>query len=123
MTEIKNKKPNTFTIDAEGRTIGRVATEAAVLLAGKDSPDYARHIAGTNKVFIVNASKVKIINNKLDSIYHKHYTGNPGGMRFEMNAEIATKKGYSELLRLAVHGMLPDNKLKPIVMKNLTISE
>jgi large subunit ribosomal protein L13 len=119
----KTSTKNEYTIDAAGRTIGRVASEAAVLLAGKNSPDYARHIPGSAKVAIVNASKVKIINNKLSTIYHKHYTGHPGGMRFQMNDVIAAKKGFAELIRLAVHGMLPDNKLKPIAMKNLTINE
>lgn len=112
-----------YTIDAEGRTLGRVASEAAVLLCGKDSPEYARNLPGNAKVTIINSSKIKVVNDKLNSIYHKHYTGHPGGMKYETNAEIVAKKGYRELLRLAVHGMLPDNKLKPIMMKNLTISE
>lgn len=110
-------------LDAEGKTIGRVASEAAKLLIGKDTVDYARNLAPAVKIKIVNASKVKIFNDKLNTRYHKHYTGHPGGLRVETNAAITVKKGYSELLRLAVHGMLPDNKLKPIMMKNLTISE
>lgn len=112
-----------YTIDAEGRTLGRVASEVAVLLCGKDSPDYARNLVSDVKVSVINTSKIKVINNKLDSRYHKHYTGHPGGMRVETNAVIVAKKGYSELLRLAVHGMLPDNKLKPLMLKNLIISE
>lgn len=110
-------------IDAEGRTIGRVASDAAVLLRGKDEANFERHLVSGAKVKITNASKVKIINSKLGSIYHKHYSGHPGGMKFEMNDVVAAKKGFSELIRLAVHGMLPDNKLKPLFMKNLTISE
>jgi len=112
-----------YTIDAEGRTIGRVASEVAVLLRGKDAPDFERHLVSGVMVKVVNASKVKIINDKLNTRYHKHYSGHPGGMKSETKAAISTKKGYSELMRLAVHGMLPDNKLKPLMMKNLTISE
>ncbi len=112
-----------YTIDAEGRTLGRVASEVATLLCGKDSPDYARNLVSDVKVSVTNISKIKVINNKLESRYHKHYTGNPGGLRVQTNAQIVAKKGYSELLRLAVHGMLPDNKLKPLMLKNLIISE
>jgi large subunit ribosomal protein L13 len=111
------------TIDAAGRTIGRVASEAANLLRGKDSPDFERNLVSGAKVTIINAGQVKIINDKLNTRYHKHYTGNPGGMRFETNKTIAGKKGFRELMRLAVFGMLPDNKLKPLFMKNLTINE
>lgn len=112
-----------YTIDAEGRTLGRVASEVAVLLCGKDSPDYARNLVSDVKVTVANISKIKVINDKLNSRYHKHYTGNPGGMRVQTNATIVAKKGYAELLRLAVHGMLPNNKLKPLMLKNLIISE
>jgi len=110
-------------IDAEGRTLGRVASEVAVLLCGKDSPDYARNLVSDVKVKVNNISKIKIINDKLNTRYHKHYTGHPGGLRVKTNAVIVTQKGYSELLRLAVHGMLPNNKLKPLMLKNLIISE
>jgi len=116
-------KKTEHTIDAEGQTIGRVASQAAELLRGKDSADFERNLVCGAKVTVVNASKIKVINNKLGTIYHKHYSGYPGGMKFEMNDVVAAKKGYRELIRLAVHGMLPDNKLKPLFMKNLTISE
>jgi large subunit ribosomal protein L13 len=112
-----------YNIDAEGKTLGRVASEVAVLLCGKDSPDYARNLVSAVKVKVANISKIKIINDKLNSRYHKHYTGHPGGMIVETNAMIAAKKGYAELLRLAVHGMLPNNKLKPLMLKNLIITE
>jgi len=112
-----------YTIDAEGRTLGRVASEVAGILCGKDSPDYARNLVSNVKVTVSNISKIKIMNDKLNSRYHKHYTGNPGGLRVQTNAAIVTKKGYAELLRLAVHGMLPNNKLKPLMLKNLIITE
>lgn len=111
------------TIDAAGKTIGRIATAAANLLRGKDSADFERYLVAGAKVKIINASQVKMFNDKLNSRYHKHYTGFPGGLKYETLAKTVDKKGYSELLRLAIHGMLPDNKLKPLFMKNLTISE
>jgi len=110
-------------IDAEGKALGRLASEVAILLCGKDSPDYARNLVSDVKVKVNNVSKIKIFNNKLDSTYHNHYTGYPGGLRTVTNARTVEKKGYSELLRLAVHGMLPNNKLKPLMLKNLIISE
>ncbi|MEK7478278.1 MAG: 50S ribosomal protein L13 [Patescibacteria group bacterium] len=108
-------------IDAEGKSLGRVATEAAILLRGKNDATFERHIAGTAKVKVINASKIKLLNNKLNTKYYKHYSGYPGGMKKEMMAQVVTKKGYGEVFRKAIYGMLPGNKLRPLMMKNLTI--
>jgi len=112
-----------YILDAEGKAIGRVASEVAVLLGGKTTPDFERNLVSALTVKIINASKVKVINDKLTKRYHKHYTGMPGGLIKTSLATTAAKKGYSELIRMAVAGMLPNNKLKPIRLKNLIISE
>lgn len=112
-----------YTIDAAGRTLGRVATEAAILLRGKNEPTFERHIGGTAKVKIINASQIRLINDKLNAKYYKHYSGYPGGMKKETMAHMVTKKGFSEVFKKAVYGMLPGNKLRPEMMKNLTISD
>ena len=109
------------TIDANGKSLGRVATEAAILLRGKNQADFEKHIAGTAKVKIINASKIKLLNDKPNTKYYKHYSGYPGGMKKEVMAHVITKKGYGEIFRKAVYGMLPGNKLRPMMMKNLTI--
>ncbi len=111
------------TIDATDKAIGRVATEAAVFLMGKNSADYARNKAPKNKVTIINASKAKITGNKMTEALHERYSGYPGGFKEQSKEHIIEKKGYTKLFTLAVYGMIPANKLRSIAMKNLTISE
>ncbi|HYC83544.1 MAG TPA: 50S ribosomal protein L13 [Candidatus Paceibacterota bacterium] len=112
-----------YTIDATGRSLGRVATEAANFLRGKDQPSFANHIAPKVKVTVQNAAKIKLTGAKFTDKYYKHYTGHPGGMRYQTVEHVVSKKGFSEIMRKAVHGMLPDNKLKPVMMKNLIVTE
>lgn len=111
------------TIDAKGKTIGRIASAAAKLLMGKDSPMFERHIAGTNTVMITNAAKVKIDPKKLTTKLYEKYSGYPGGFREDTLAHVIEKKGYGEVFKLAVYGMLPANKLRPKIMKNLIVTE
>ena len=113
-----------YKLDAAGRSIGRIATEASLLLRGKNDPQYAPHLTPKNKVVINNASKVKVTgNNKLNTkIYYRH-SGYPGGLKSETLNELIDKKGASEALRRAIYGMLPTNKLRKIMMNNLTIEE
>ena len=111
------------TIDAKGKVMGRVATEAAVFLMGKNSPKFERNKVTGGKVTIVNASKIKIHPGKLNDKLYKRYSGYPGGLKEENMAALIARKGYGEVFRLAVYGMLPSNKLRPIIMKNLKIVE
>ncbi len=111
------------TIDAKDKVLGRVATEAALLLRGKDKPTFERHKITGGKVKIVNAGQARITPKKIGERYHKRYTGYPGGLRKETWEQTIAKKGYRELFRLAIFNMLPDNKLRPQLMKNLTITE
>jgi large subunit ribosomal protein L13 len=111
------------TIDAQGISLGRVATKAAVLLMGKNTPAFEKNTVAAVKVKIVNASKIKHTAKKLKETLHERYSGHPGGLKFRSNEQIIEQKGYTELFKLAVYGMLPPNKLRPIMMKNLTITE
>ncbi|MDO8183896.1 MAG: 50S ribosomal protein L13 [bacterium] len=111
------------TIDAKGKTIGRVASAAALLLRGKNDPAYQPHLAPKNKVTIINAKSLKISDRKLtDKIYRRH-THYPGGEKFETLEQLLVKKGPSEALRRAVRGMLPANRLRPLMMKHLIIKD
>lgn len=112
-----------YTIDATGKTIGRIATEAATLLMGKNTPDFQKNTVAPHKVLITNASKVRITAKKMKTVEHNRYSGYPGGFVSETIEEIVSHKGYAEIFKLAVYGMLPGNKLRPIMMKNLTITE
>ena len=111
------------TIDASGRTLGRVASEAAVNLMGKNRATFERHVYSGFPVKVVNASKIRITPRKLTEIKHKRYSGSPGGLRVISAKETVEKKGYPELLRLAIYHMLPGNKLRRQMMKNLIIEE
>lgn len=113
----------TYTIDAEGKALGRVASQAAKILLGKQSTDYARNKIATVKVEIINASKAKFTEKKLRDTLHERYSGYPGGLKFLSAAMVAEKKGFSELFKLAVYGMIPGNRLRTDRMKNLTIKE
>ncbi len=117
------KKIDTKTIDASGRTLGRVASEVAVSLMGKNSASYERHIYSGSPVKVINASKLKITTKKLEEIYHTRYSGYRGGLRVLKGTETMEKKGLKELIKLAVYHMLPGNKLRREMMKNLKIED
>ncbi len=111
------------TIDASGRTLGRVATEVAVSLMGKTKASFERNHYSGSPVKVVNASKLRITPKKLEHIYHTRYSGIPGGLRTIKGTETAEKMGLKELIRLSVHQMLPGNKLRRTMLKNLKIED
>ncbi len=112
-----------YVLDAENKTIGRVATQAAVFLMGKNTPTYARNHIPAVTVEIKNASKAKIHAPKLVQKTYSRYSGYPGGLRQPAMRDVIAKKGYSEIFKEAVWGMIPKNKLRDKMMNNLKISE
>ncbi len=112
-----------YTLDAKGITIGRTATQAATLLMGKNLPGSTKNTIADAKVTIINASSAKISPKKARETKLERYTGYPSGLIVEDIETIAKKKGYAELFKLAVYGMLPGNKLRDKIMKNLVITE
>lgn len=113
----------TKTIDATGRTLGRVASEVAVSLMGKTKASYERNAYSGMPVKVVNASKLRITTKKLEEIFHTRYSGIPGGLRILKGTETAEKMGLKELIKLATYRMLPNNKLRRTMMKNLKIED
>jgi len=111
-----------YVIDAAGKRLGRVATEAATLLQGKDKPDFVRHLVAPVTVKITNASKLDILDKKKEDIYQS-YSGYPGGRRVETLEHLGERRGYSEVVRRTVEGMLPKNKLQKLMMHNLEVTE
>lgn len=111
-----------YVIDATGKRLGRVATEAATLLNGKNTAAFAKHILPDVTVRIENASKLDIPENKNKEIYQS-FSGYPGGRREERLDHLATRLGFSEVVRRTVNGMLPKNKLQKLKMKNLIVTE
>jgi len=112
-----------YTIDAENKRVGRVATEAAVLLMGKNTPEYQRNNIPEISVEIKNTSKAIVDEKKLTQKTYSRYSGFPGGLKQPTMEQVIAKKGYSEIFKEAVYGMLPKNKLRSRMMNNLTITE
>ncbi len=115
----------TITIDAEGKSLGRVASACAKELMGKNRADYTPNIAPQVIVTIINASKTKMTEKRMLNTLHERYSGYPGGLKVATNAKIIAQegKGVAELYKLAVYNMLPSNKLRAIMMKNLIIKD
>lgn len=110
-------------IDAKGKKLGRVATEVASLLMGKTTPDFERNILSSNTVEILNASLLDIDESKLKNKKYKRYSGYPGGLKEETMERVISKKGHKEILKKAVYGMLPSNKMRSKMMLNLTVKD
>ena len=110
-------------IDATNQSLGRVATQVAALLNGKNTVTFTKNKIADVEVVVTNASKIKVTGAKMKESTHKRYSGYPGGLTQEPLAQVATRKGYAELIKHAVEGMLPKNKLQKGRMKLLTISE
>ncbi len=112
-----------ITIDAQGKTLGRVASAAAKALLGKHAADFAKNVIAPGEVKIINASKVKISGNKEKAKKYVRYSGHPGGIKYESYEMLSARRGHKEVVYRAVHGMLPKNRLQDRRIKLLTIEE
>jgi large subunit ribosomal protein L13 len=109
-----------YVVDAEGETLGRLATEIADVLRGKRKPAYTPHVDTGDFVVVVNAEKVHVTGNKLEQkIYYRH-SGYPGGLRQRTLAEQLQRRP-EEVIRKAVKGMLPKNRLAAAQLKKLKV--
>ncbi len=109
-----------YVIDAEGQTLGRIATKAASVLRGKHKPIYTPYVDCGDYVIIVNASKVKLTGNKLDDKMYYNHSGFPGGLR-ERNAREMVNNYPEEMMERAVKGMLPHGPLGRAMGKKLFV--
>ncbi|AKO90827.1 MULTISPECIES: 50S ribosomal protein L13 [Priestia] len=107
-------------IDAEGKTLGRLASEVASILRGKHKPTYTPHVDTGDHVIILNAAKIELTGKKLtDKIYYRH-SQHPGGLKSRTALEMRTN--YSEkMLELAIRGMLPKGSLGRQMFKKLHV--
>lgn len=121
MTNDTNKMK--YEIDATAKKLGRVASEAASVLMGKNRTDFARNVVADVKVSISNASKLSVSSRKMEDKVYKNYSGYPGGLKETTMKKVVADKGMKEALRIAIKGMLPKNKLRDVMMKNLIITE
>ncbi|MDP3955990.1 MAG: 50S ribosomal protein L13 [bacterium] len=112
-----------YVIDAQGKQLGRVASEAAKALRGKNDPSFAPNKLADVWVKIENAKGLNITEKKADEKVYTRFSGYPSGLHKRTLGELIEKKGISEALTKAVYGMLPSNRLRPRMMKRLTIEE
>ena len=116
-------KPVTYTIDAAGRTLGRVASDAAHALLGKRSVHFVKNQVLPIEVVVVNAKKMLVSERRSKGKVYTRYTGFPGGLREMSMHEMIEKKGITAVVEKTVDGMLPRNKLRKERMKRLTVSD
>jgi large subunit ribosomal protein L13 len=109
-----------YVVDADGQTLGRLATQVADTLRGKKKPEYTPHVDTGDFVVVVNAEKIRVTGDKLDKkIYYRH-SGYPGGLRQRTLRE-ELKKRPTEVIRRAVKGMLPRNRLARAQINKLKV--
>ncbi|MFC2141581.1 50S ribosomal protein L13 [Acidobacteriota bacterium] len=107
-------------IDAEGVILGRLATRVAILLRGKNKPQYVDFMDTGDFVVVINAEKIKVTGKKLEQKKYYSHTGYPGGIKEKNLSELLDKKP-EEVIRKAVWGMLPKNKLNRGIHKKLKV--
>ena len=109
-----------YIVDAEGKTLGRLATEIATVLRGKNKPEYTPHVDTGDYVIVVNADKVKVTGKKLQQKIYYNHSDYVGGMRETTLAEMLAKKP-EKVVELAVKGMLPKGPLGRAMIKKLHV--
>lgn len=113
-------KRDWYEVDAEGKTVGRLATEIARVLIGKHKPVFSQHVDVGDFVIVTNADKVQFTGKKwTQKMYYRH-SGYPGGLKATSAATVRDKHP-DRLIRLAVNGMLPKNRLRSRRLKRLKI--
>ena len=109
-----------YIVDAEGKTLGRLAAGVAEVLSGKNKPTYTPHVDTGDFVIVINAEKVKMTGNKLQQKTYERYSGYPGGLRV-VNARTLLASKPEEVIKLSVRGMLPKNALGRKMLKKLKV--
>jgi large subunit ribosomal protein L13 len=109
-----------FLVDAEGQTLGRLSAKVASLLRGKHKPTFTPHVDTGDHVVIINAEKIHLTGNKMESKTYSNHTGYPGGLK-TLTAEHIHRRHPTELLTRAIEGMLPKNPLGNHMAKKLRV--
>jgi len=111
---------NWYVIDAEGKTLGRMAAEIAHRLRGKHKPEYTPHVDTGDYIVVVNAEKVRVTGKKTtDKLYHRH-SGYPGGLKTRTFNEMV-EKAPEDIITLAVKGMMPSTPLGRAMLRKLKV--
>jgi large subunit ribosomal protein L13 len=116
----QDRERNWYVVDAEGKTLGRLATQIADVLRGKRKPTYTPHVDVGDFVIVVNAEKIVVTGNKLeDKLYWRH-SGYPGGIKSQTLGDLLERRP-EEVIRRAVKGMLPRNRLARAQLRKLKV--
>ena len=113
-------KRDWWVVDAEGQTLGRLATQIAMLLRGKHKPTFSTHLDNGDFVVVVNAGKIKVTGKKLDDKKYYSYSLYPGGLRTTAMRDVLAKHP-ERVITAAVKGMLPDNRMSHQLMGKLKV--
>jgi len=119
-TEQLEQSGSWFVLDAAGQVLGRLATRAARVLIGKDKPNFTPYLDCGDHVVIINADKIRLTGNKLEQKIYRHHSGYPGGLK-EVPAKRLRPTRADWMVREAVLGMLPKNKLQARRAKKLRV--
>ena len=111
---------NWFVVDADGQVLGRLATHIARVLIGKDKAEYTPFLDCGDHIVVINAERVKLTGNKMDQKVYRHHSGYPGGLK-EVSIRSLMQRRPEEVIREAVLGMLPKNKLRARRAKKLRV--
>ena len=114
------RERNWLVVDANGQTLGRLATQIADALRGKRKPEYTPHVDTGDFIVVVNAEKIRVTGDKLAQKRYWRHSGYPGGIKSRTLAEMLERRP-EEVIRKAVKGMLPRNRLARAQMRNLKI--
>jgi large subunit ribosomal protein L13 len=109
-----------YVVDAEGKVLGRLASEVAKVLRGKNKPEYTPHVDTGDHVIVVNAEKILLTGRKLDQKLYRHYSGYPGGMK-EVKYRHLIERRPEKVIEIAVKGMLPKNSLGRQMYRKLIV--
>ena len=109
-----------YVVDGTGKTLGRLATEVAIVLRGKHKPTYTPNVDCGDYVIVINADKIEVTGNKLDTKKYYNHSGYAGGMRVR-TARTMKAKYTVEWIEKAIHGMLPHTKLGDVMRKHVFV--
>ncbi len=118
----KEVKKKWFIVDAKGKILGRLASEVAAVLRGKHKVSFTPSVDTGDCVIVINAKDIRVTGKKMDEKVYKHFSGYPGGLRLT-KLETMLKRKPTQVIRVAVKGMLPKNKLGKKMIKKLKVYE
>ncbi len=109
-----------YVVDAEGQTLGRLASEIAKVLRGKHKPTFTPHMDTGDYVIVVNAEKIQVTGRKMDQKFYYRHSGYPGGLK-SISLRVQLQKHPTRVIQAAVRGMLPKNRLGRAMIKKLKV--